>query len=195
MSVHLAVGWVFLSVPSSGLPAHSPVSSPPSMQVQLVSLANPAQTLSAAGSHRNDTAVTEAVPQPQPQTPGPAAARSSPPPQAPAQSPSEGGDSQAPAMSDAEFMAYRHRLGAHLARYRTYPGSAYKARRHGTVRVHLIMDSGGHVGQVWVAESSGHEDLDQETIDAVARAEPLPPFPRRWGQELSIVIPVDYNLE
>lgn len=97
-------------------------------------------------------------------------------------------------LPNADVLAYRRRLEAHLARYRLYPAGARDAGREGVVMLHFTMSREGRVIQAWVGESSGATDIDREAVAAVMRAQPLPAFPEGWPGQLSVVLPVTFRL-
>ncbi|ALR20909.1 hypothetical protein ATN00_11980 [Sphingobium baderi] len=97
-------------------------------------------------------------------------------------------------LPNADVVAYRRRLEAHLARYRIYPARAQDAGREGVVMLHFVMSKDGRVIQAWVSESSGESDIDREAVAAVMRAQPLPAFPQGWPGQLSVILPVTFRL-
>lgn len=105
--------------------------------------------------------------------------------------------SSTPAMTDLpshEAMAWRARVQTHLSRYRLYPpGAAYDGQQ-GIALVQFTVNRQGSVSQAWVATSSGIAAIDQETIAAILRAQPLPPFPAGWPDTLDIRLPVAFRL-
>lgn len=97
-------------------------------------------------------------------------------------------------LPNADVLAYRQRLEAHLARYRIYPQAARDAGREGVVMLHFVMTQDGRILEAWVGESSGVSDIDREAVAAVLRAQPLPSFPQGWPGRLSIMLPVNFRL-
>lgn len=97
-------------------------------------------------------------------------------------------------LPNAEVLAYRTRLEAHLARFRRYPAAARAAGQQGVVVLRLQMNHAGQVIDVWVESSSGVPAIDDEAVAAATRAEPLPAFPAGWPDRMSIAIPVVFRL-
>jgi periplasmic protein TonB len=73
--------------------------------------------------------------------------------------------------------AYRAQVIAHLTRFKRYPVSAQTRGAGGTPAVAFALDGGGRVLRVALARSSGHADIDAETLAMVRRAVPFPPPP------------------
>ena len=60
------------------------------------------------------------------------------------------------------------------------------------LRLHLLRD--GTLEQVLIAESSGIDSLDQETLHVVEQQSPYPPFPSDLlQQELWLELPVQFR--
>lgn len=84
---------------------------------------------------------------------------------------------------------------AHLERYKRYPRSAQARRQQGIAYVAFSIDRQGNVLSVRVHKSSGHDSLDQETLDMLERAQPLPPPPEDIpGSPLALTVPVKFFL-
>lgn len=102
-----------------------------------------------------------------------------------------------PAMADLpsnEAIAWRALVQTHLAQYRLYPPGAAHDGQQGVALVQFTVDRHGNVSQAWVATSSGIASIDRETIAAILRAQPLPPFPSGWPETLDIRLPVAFRL-
>jgi periplasmic protein TonB len=100
----------------------------------------------------------------------------------------------APAMTDATVLLYRSMLEAHLLRYRHYPLDAQRDHVQGIVYLHFVIDDAGHVLDSFIAQSSGSASLDSEALASVERAQPLPPVPSGWPQQLEVTLPVSFSL-
>lgn len=86
-------------------------------------------------------------------------------------------------------------VAAHLQRHKRYPPSAQSRREEGTVSLSFTLNRHGHVVASSISRSSGHSDLDQETLALVQRAQPFPdPPPDVTGQTFSFIVPLRYNL-
>lgn len=82
-----------------------------------------------------------------------------------------------------------------LARYRTYPLEARRARIEGVVQLRVTLMSDGRLVDARVEQSSGHAVLDRAALDLLARASPLPDefgSGRIWQVELQL--PIVYRM-
>jgi protein TonB len=68
-------------------------------------------------------------------------------------------------------------VAAHLQRFKQYPPAAKSAGQQGTSRVSFTLSRSGGVLSVGLGGSSGHSQLDAETLAMVRRAQPFPAFP------------------
>jgi protein TonB len=78
-----------------------------------------------------------------------------------------------PASSAA--IRFQQALLRHVARYQHYPRAAHHLQ--GKVDAQFSMSRDGTLLGVWVETSSGQAILDQEAIETIRRAQPLPPIP------------------
>jgi len=79
--------------------------------------------------------------------------------------------------SAAAMASYRQMVAAHLQRFKQYPPAAKSAGQQGTSRVNFTLSRSGGVLSVGLGGSSGHSQLDAETVAMVRRAQPFPAFP------------------
>ena len=79
--------------------------------------------------------------------------------------------------SAAAMASYRQMVAAHLQRFKQYPPAAKSAGQQGTSRVSFTLSRSGGVLSVSLGGSSGHSQLDAETVAMVRRAQPFPAFP------------------
>lgn len=92
--------------------------------------------------------------------------------------------------------SYGDTLARFLAQYQHYPRIAQLRRWEGKVQLKVFVAKKGTITNVVVAESSGHEVLDQQAIEMVNRANPLPNMPEGLqGREFTILVPVVFRLE
>lgn len=83
----------------------------------------------------------------------------------------------------------------HLQRYKRYPGEALSRSEEGIVLLSFSIDRSGHVLDRHIARSSGHADLDEEVMDMIKRAEPLPAFPPNMPQaQLDLTVPIRFSM-
>jgi protein TonB len=88
--------------------------------------------------------------------------------------------------------SWHSRLVAHIQRHKRYPAGA---RDSGTAVVAFVMDRNGRVLSRRLAGSSGSAALDRETLDLIARAQPLPRPPANAAQSaFQFAIPIRYSL-
>lgn len=80
-----------------------------------------------------------------------------------------------------------------LARYRTYPLEARRARLEGVVQLRVTLMSDGRLVDARVEQSSGHLVLDRAALDLLARASPLPDEFASIGQ-VELQLPIVYHM-
>lgn len=119
------------------------------------------------------------------------------PPAAPEQSrvaaaPMPGASSDPPS---ASLPTWKGLLLRHLERHKRYPPEAQRARHEGMPYVLFTMSRDGRVLAARLVRSSGNAALDQEALDMLQRAQPLPPLPPdQPGESLEISVPVNFFL-
>lgn len=92
-------------------------------------------------------------------------------------------------------ITFEQRLLAHLERHKRYPLSARRRRQQGVSYVHFMVDRTGYVLSVRLERGSGYGALDEEALDLLERAQPLPSIPDSMADEtLEIVVPVEFSL-
>jgi protein TonB len=90
---------------------------------------------------------------------------------------------------------WRSLLVATLERNKRYPAQAQERGEHGTAELAFSVDRHGGVHRARILRSSGSSLLDSETLAMLERAAPLPPPPAELGgAEISIVVPIRYNI-
>lgn len=91
---------------------------------------------------------------------------------------------------------YYSLLSAYLNRRKTYPAEARRARQEGIVIVRFTVDRDGAVSGTAIKRSSGHDLLDQATLDLLQRVAPLPRMPAAMQrQTMSLALPIAYSLK
>jgi protein TonB len=99
------------------------------------------------------------------------------------------------ALPDMEETSWRGLLVARLQSFKRYPAPAVARREQGLVSVSFTMDRTGRVLARRIVKSSGFADLDQEALDMIARAEPLPPFAQSMKENTrDFVLPIRFYL-
>ncbi len=90
---------------------------------------------------------------------------------------------------------WKSRLVAMLERNKRYPSEAQERGEHGVAELSFSVDRRGGVHNARILHSSGSSQLDRETLTMVQRASPLPPPPPELpGAQISIVVPIRYNI-
>lgn len=75
-----------------------------------------------------------------------------------------------------------------------YPLEARRNRREGTVHVGVNFEGGGQLGEVSVAQSSGHDVLDQRAVELV-RESIVPPPPELLATAFVVQVPVVFQMQ
>ena len=92
--------------------------------------------------------------------------------------------------------AYQRELAAHLDRFRRYPRAARLRRDEGEALVRFAIDRAGHVLSLSLDRQSGSAILDEESLDRIHRAEPLPPMPEGLAAaRVEILLPIRFRLD
>jgi protein TonB len=82
-----------------------------------------------------------------------------------------------------------------LARYRTYPLAARRARIEGVVQLRVTLMPDGRLVGARVEHSSGHPMLDQAALDLLTRAAPLPSeFGSTRTEQVELQLPIVYHM-
>jgi periplasmic protein TonB len=141
---------------------------------------------------------TEATPPPKEETkpPEPQADVALPEPQPPKpEPPQEQRQATAPPAAAPSVAVIRHwetELLAHIERFKRYPPKAHARGDQGLAKVSFTIDPDGLVKGTRIVQSSGSPELDQEALDVLTRAQPVPLPPDRAGKHW--VIPVRFNI-
>jgi protein TonB len=95
----------------------------------------------------------------------------------------------------AAYIRWQSALAAHLERFKHYPSAARAHGEQGIAKVAFTIDHEGHLLHSQIVQSSGSSLLDQETLDMLARAQPMPKPPGNAPVgALSFVVPVRFNI-
>ena len=82
-----------------------------------------------------------------------------------------------------------------LARYRSYPLEARRARIEGVVQLRVTLMPDGRLVDARVEQSSGHLVLDRAALDLLARASPLPDEFASWSiGQVELQLPIVYRM-
>lgn len=86
---------------------------------------------------------------------------------------------------------YQRRLNALVAQNMRYPPDAVRRRLAGVTQLAFSVARDGAVIDSWIERSSGSTLLDTAALDALDRAEPLPPIPGGLPDPLGFVVEID----
>ncbi len=94
----------------------------------------------------------------------------------------------------SDFSDYQRRLYEALARGSRYPAEARRMHLAGVTQLAFKVDRAGTVLESWIQESSGSELLDDAALEALTRAQPLPPIPAGLPSRMDFVIEIDLSV-
>jgi protein TonB len=127
---------------------------------------------------------------PQPKTAAPQAA---PQEAARAAAPSPGASVDPPSNT---LPTWKGILLKHLERHKRYPHEAQRSRHEGITYVRFTMSRDGRVLAARVERGAGIASLDQEGLDLLQRAQPLPPLPHdQPGESLELIVPIQFFMK
>ena len=93
------------------------------------------------------------------------------------------------------LLTYGQSLSKEIKRYQKYPPPAQRRGWEGTTEVVLQISADGKVTTITLGKSSGHAILDEEALDMVRRASPLPQAPPDLrGRALAVTVPIVFRL-
>jgi len=82
-----------------------------------------------------------------------------------------------------------------LEQFKRYPPDAERHRQEGVVYMRFTMSRDGRVLVARIERGSGIASLDQEGLDLLQRAQPLPALPAdQPGETLELVVPIQFFL-
>jgi protein TonB len=184
---------VVLADLSSGPPHREPMTPPTVQKLHIAPVTVTAPEITIQPEAR--TAV-EPSPAPATMTPTPSSAESAWSTAASGGAPGAGAGTGAAAGGGAggfDINPYLARVAAHIQHYLRLPYMPSASVRNSTpqVLVHLVWRRDGTVMILEVAHSSDHSRIDDAAVDAIRRAQPLPPFPPELrGESINGRIPV-----
>jgi len=91
---------------------------------------------------------------------------------------------------------YQAKLMRHLNNYKRYPSASRARREEGIAFLAFTIDQQGTVLAYHIVRSSGHPKLDEETLEVVKRASPVPPPPAElWsGPTMEVTVPIKFSI-
>lgn len=84
-------------------------------------------------------------------------------------------------------------LAAHLERRKRYPHSAQSRRKEGTVHVRFTVAPDGTILMSELVRPSGIDELDEEVLDLMRRASPVPKPPE--GINPYVTVPIEFKMK
>jgi periplasmic protein TonB len=83
-----------------------------------------------------------------------------------------------------------------LQRFKRYPPQAQARNEQGVVLLGFSLDRNGRVLAHRIVQGSGYTDLDNEVMEMIMRAEPLPAFPASMSQSrIDLTVPIRFSLQ
>jgi len=114
------------------------------------------------------------------------------PPPAPTTAPTEG---RQDASGSNLLPQWQKEVSAILERNKRYPSEARAKRQQGVAKIAFNMDRQGRVLSTRLVTSSGSSALDQEALSLTQRAQFPPPPVVFAGGEISVTVPIRFNLK
>jgi protein TonB len=105
-------------------------------------------------------------------------------------------EASVPAVEPRLLLIYGQSISKEIKRYQKYPPLAQRRGWEGTAEVHLQIAADGKVTSVTLGKSSGRSVLDEEALNMVRRASPLPQAPQNLrGRQLTVTVPIVFKLQ
>ncbi|WP_072396312.1 energy transducer TonB [Hyphomicrobium sp. CS1GBMeth3] len=115
------------------------------------------------------------------------AAEKGPKPAAPRQ-----GNSRKPNQAE---LSWQRALNLHLSKHKRYPGEARSRRIQGVVMVSFSVDGKGRVKNARMVNGSGSPLLDDEALEMLSRASPIPAPPNMTAADVrEFTMPIQFNI-
>ncbi|MCR6572043.1 energy transducer TonB family protein [Campylobacter insulaenigrae] len=96
-----------------------------------------------------------------------------------------------------QIQSYQALLMAHLLKFQKYPQQALLEKQEGQVSIKVIINEHGNVILKDIKKYSSHTILNNEALDLITRASPLPKPPKEMLQnnnKITFVLPINYNI-
>ncbi len=94
------------------------------------------------------------------------------------------------------LQTYGLSISNEIKRHQKYPPVAQRRGWEGTAEVLLQIAADGKVTSITLGKSSGRPVLDEEALNMVRKAKPLPPAPQDLrGRELTVTVPIVFKLQ
>jgi protein TonB len=99
----------------------------------------------------------------------------------------------APSKRDYGWLA--EALWGRIEQLKRYPASARLNRWEGKVVLRAVIKEDGRVADLKIAQSSGHDVLDQDALGLMQQASPIPLKQPLGNPQVIVHIPISYKLE
>jgi protein TonB len=94
------------------------------------------------------------------------------------------------------LLIFGQSISKEIKRHQKYPPLAQRRGWEGTAEVLLQIAADGKVTSITLGKSSGRSVLDEEALNMVRRASPLPQAPQNLrGRELTVTVPIVFKLQ
>jgi protein TonB len=91
--------------------------------------------------------------------------------------------------------SYGKIISSLISRYQRYPRIAQLRGWEGTTQVQLVVSTAGKMVSAAILHSSGFEVLDNQALEMVQQAAPLPRPPESLrGREFTVMVPIVFKL-
>jgi protein TonB len=101
-----------------------------------------------------------------------------------------------PAVEWSLLLTYGQSISKEIKRYQKYPPVAQRRGWEGTAEVLLQIAADGKVTSITLGKTSGRPVLDDEALNMVRKASPLPQAPQNLrGRELTVTVPIVFKLQ
>lgn len=97
--------------------------------------------------------------------------------------------------TQADYGWLRDMLWNRIEAFKQYPALAKTNHWEGNVVVQAVIKADGTVGDLKIAESSGHTLLDEEALTVMKKASPLKLKYQLETSQITILVPISYRLE
>ena len=105
-------------------------------------------------------------------------------------------DAGTAASTARSVVSWQNSVMLQINRHKRYPAAARSQDMQGVVQVRILIDRGGRLMSSEIAGSSGSALLDEEALEILKRASPLPPLPVGvQGETLNLNIPIRFRIK
>lgn len=97
-----------------------------------------------------------------------------------------------------QIQSYQALLMAHLLKFQKYPQQALLEKQEGKVSIKVMINENGNVILKDIKRYSSYAILNNEALDLVTRASPLPKPPKEMlknSDKITFILPINYNIK